>query len=31
MERRERDPDTGDIHIIYGEGMFDVVKDVGKK
>lgn len=30
MERRERDPDTGD-YIIYGECVFDVVTSKGSK
>ena len=30
MERRERNPDTGE-YIIQGEGIFDVVKNVGSK
>ena len=30
MERRERNPNTGE-YIIQGEGIFDVVKNVGSK
>ena len=29
-ERRERNPDTGE-YIIQGEGIFDVVKNIGRK
>ena len=31
MERRERDPETGEYHIIEGEGMFHVFKNMGSK
>ena len=30
MARRERDPDTGQ-YILYGEGYFNVLKNVGSK
>lgn len=30
MERRERNPDTGEC-IVQGEGMFDVFKNAGSK
>ena len=30
MERRERNPDTGE-YIVQGEGIFDVFKNVGSK
>lgn len=31
MERRERDPDIGEYHIIQGESIFDVFKNFGSK
>lgn len=31
MERRERDPHTGEYQIIQGEGIFDVFKNMGSK